>query len=250
MVRNNIPDGGHAMLARKTGFTLIELLVVIAIIAILAAILFPVFAKARSKAHQATCSSNLRQITTAILMYTDDYDETFPAITRMCSSSNPDAYRPIQLRIQPYVKNWQVFNCASAIDIMCDGGSIGYYAVDPGIAAGWFPSTFRLSYGFADPMETIAAQRDVASWKRPTQLVVVADAAQPICHNWYRIAYANTCAAGCTASKRTPDNTRHNGGSNLGFADGHVKWMQAQAIVGAGTNPGRSIFTCPSVQPD
>ena len=238
------------MLTRKTGFTLIELLVVIAIIAILAAMLFPVFAKAREKARQASCTSNLRQITTAVAMYMDDYDETFPSIIRKCSSSNPDAYRPIQCRIFPYVKNWQLFACPSAIDIMCPGGSIGYYSVTAGVAAGWMPASFKLSYGFADPIETIAANRSASCWKRPSQLVIVADAAQPLCHNWYRIAYANICAAGCTAAKRIPENTRHNGGSNLGFADGHVKWMQAQAIVGAGSNPGRSLFACPSSQPD
>jgi prepilin-type N-terminal cleavage/methylation domain-containing protein len=62
----------------RSGFTLIELLVVIAIIAILAAILFPVFAKAREKARQITCGSNLRNLGAATLMYTQDYDETFP----------------------------------------------------------------------------------------------------------------------------------------------------------------------------
>src|SRR5262245_57150515 len=63
---------------RKRGFTLIELLVVIAIIAILAAILFPVFARAREQARKATCLSNLRQMGTAVTMYVQDYDETYP----------------------------------------------------------------------------------------------------------------------------------------------------------------------------
>src|SRR5262245_33152461 len=63
--------------SRRRGFTLIELLVVIAIIAILAAILFPVFAQARAKARQATCVSNLKQLGHGLLMYTQDYDETF-----------------------------------------------------------------------------------------------------------------------------------------------------------------------------
>src|SRR5437762_4120123 len=67
-------------LRRRVGFTLIELLVVIAIIAILAAILFPVFAQARSKARQATCISNLKQLGNAMLMYVQDFDETFPFV--------------------------------------------------------------------------------------------------------------------------------------------------------------------------
>src|SRR5262245_11847086 len=65
---------------RRGGFTLIELLVVIAIIAILAAILFPVFAQAREKARQTTCTSNLKQMGNAMLMYVQDYDETFPFV--------------------------------------------------------------------------------------------------------------------------------------------------------------------------
>ena len=68
----------YRMQKRRTAFTLIELLVVIAIIAILAAILFPVFAQAREKARQTTCVSNLRQIGVAVMMYTQDYDETLP----------------------------------------------------------------------------------------------------------------------------------------------------------------------------
>ena len=92
---------------RRRGFTLIELLVVIAIIAILAAILFPVFARAREAARATSCKSNLKQIGTAIQMYTQDYDELMP-VER---TTNPNM-SIIQLT-DPYVKNLGVYNCPS-----------------------------------------------------------------------------------------------------------------------------------------
>jgi prepilin-type N-terminal cleavage/methylation domain-containing protein/prepilin-type processing-associated H-X9-DG protein len=103
------------MSKRPRGFTLIELLVVIAIIAILAAILFPVFAQAREKARQSACLSNLKQIGTGLMMYTQDYDEAFP-----CNwfgglwPTTPDGkqYKWMDA-IYPYVKNEQVFTCPS-----------------------------------------------------------------------------------------------------------------------------------------
>jgi prepilin-type N-terminal cleavage/methylation domain-containing protein/prepilin-type processing-associated H-X9-DG protein len=101
---------------RLGGFTLIELLVVIAIIAILAAILFPVFAQAREKARQTACLSNSKQIGLALMMYAQDYDETFP----FCSFQTIPAVSINHIGnakwndvIQPYVKNDQIFNCPS-----------------------------------------------------------------------------------------------------------------------------------------
>jgi len=95
---------------RKEGFTLIELLVVIAIIAILAAILFPVFAQVREKARQVQCLSNARQLSTANFMYTQDYDETILPATNY--EASPPLIWPAM--VQPYVKNEGVFLCPSA----------------------------------------------------------------------------------------------------------------------------------------
>jgi len=91
----------------RSGFTLIELLVVIAIIAILAAILFPVFSRAREKARQASCQSNLKQLALAVLMYIQDYDETYPPFAYMVGAVPITAFQ----MVIPYMKNDQILLC-------------------------------------------------------------------------------------------------------------------------------------------
>lgn len=113
----------------KRGFTLIELLVVIAIIAILSAILFPVFAQAREKARGGTCLSNAKNLATALLMYAQDYDERLPAASR---TINRVVYR-WGGQIQPYVRNLKIFICPSASQFTYGGttgptGGYGYNA--------------------------------------------------------------------------------------------------------------------------
>jgi len=111
---------------RRQGFTLIELLVVIAIIAILAAILFPVFAKAREKARQATCQSNLKQLALAMMSYAADYDERscrwdFEAVGTQTPfpggtyGGRQDDWVDFPEALAPYIKNYQVFQCPSNI---------------------------------------------------------------------------------------------------------------------------------------
>src|SRR5438093_7190091 len=101
--------------AKQQGFTLIELLVVIAIIAILAAILFPVFARARENARRSSCLSNLKQIGLGIMQYTQDYDEQFPKAWRGSGNGGSDATDKSKWMdmIFPYVKSEQIFNCPS-----------------------------------------------------------------------------------------------------------------------------------------
>ena len=135
----------------SSGFTLIELLVVIAIIAILAAILFPVFAQAREKARQASCMSNGKQIGTALMMYVQDYDETLP---ERYGADNPADYENGFLRswknmLYPYIKNKDVFKCPS--NPTAKQGDFFYQQGVPtvGTFAGgysmWLPDTFLCS---------------------------------------------------------------------------------------------------------
>jgi len=109
------------MRTRNPGFTLIELLVVIAIIAILAAILFPVFAQAREQARKTSCVSNVKELALAVLMYTQDYDETYPLL----EASDPAAKPPSpdfesnsadwHNMVQPYIKNYQIYICPDSV---------------------------------------------------------------------------------------------------------------------------------------
>jgi prepilin-type N-terminal cleavage/methylation domain-containing protein/prepilin-type processing-associated H-X9-DG protein len=141
---------------KKSGFTLIELLVVIAIIAILAAILMPVFAQAREKARATSCLSNAKQIGLAIYQYVQDYDERFPATRftrpgppRVCDSGT--RFQQWNYTIQPYIKNEQVFKCPS------DFSTTGNAAIPDSrkrsyvLLAGLFDASVNVANGCAYP---------------------------------------------------------------------------------------------------
>jgi prepilin-type N-terminal cleavage/methylation domain-containing protein/prepilin-type processing-associated H-X9-DG protein len=236
---------------RKSGFTLIELLVVIAIIAILAAILFPVFAQAREKARAISCLSNEKNIGTAILMYSQDYDETIvPWWTALEYSGEPPRERTWVYKVQPYIKNGStapnqqvplgVFACPSFAKARflqgadagdCDGnGTTG----SSGLQSYFPPTEFWSQQGMAFGMSALAGSGTQADpfWQFPgsnnygtiitrTQADIVRPAETGIVSDGVSI-YSSTVGGvvitfGCEAAYA------HQEGGNFVFLDGHAK---------------------------
>ncbi|MEM0011139.1 MAG: DUF1559 domain-containing protein [Candidatus Bathyarchaeia archaeon] len=233
---------------RRRGFTLIELLVVIAIIAILAAILFPVFSRAREQARKTACLSNLKQIGTALMMYAQDWDESLPVAATPCNPANvsPDTNTPYYVKLGPYVKNWDLFGCPSApFSGYCEGnGTIPHHDSWRAKARGWVPQNFRLSYGYSENIQnsywTGEGRYRLAALPAPADTPVIADC-MGLMNNGYRIGWANVCAAACNPDRRTDANSRHTGGGNVVFADGHARFFSAWTAV---NNWDKGIWHC------
>jgi prepilin-type N-terminal cleavage/methylation domain-containing protein/prepilin-type processing-associated H-X9-DG protein len=222
-------------MARRAGFTLIELLVVIAIIAILAAILFPVFARAREKARQASCCSNTKQLGLGFIMYVQDYDQRFPPQHDWGTSGS---YRHWVDEIYPYVKNAQLYSCPSAKDW---GYALTPSGIPPGGTSWWSQFVGNCSYGYGAWLGGFGAN---PAPRKETQInavntLLVADCNNGVhacCGGDFRVAWAEVCQSqpgGCNIRPDYPsDNyTRHNGGQNVGFADGHAKWQKSTVIM-------------------
>ena len=204
---------------RSAGFTLIELLVVIAIIAILAAILFPVFARARENARKATCQSNLKQLGMAAMQYAQDYDETYPSVYRRM----PDLYWWGDM-LQPYIKNYQV--------LVCPSGSWSTATERPPS----LPNPLVCSYALPNIKQTDAGAAitplsgaAMASVPDPAGTILFCDSTvneifAPGAQN-YTIAGSNGVTdLGTGTVVRVA--RRHMDGFNCAFADGHVKWLR------------------------
>ncbi|MFP4248636.1 MAG: DUF1559 domain-containing protein [Armatimonadota bacterium] len=202
------------MSTRRTGFTLIELLVVIAIIAILAAILFPVFARAREKARQTSCLSNVKQLSLSMLMYVQDYDERFTVERNIFYA---EGGRRWYQAIMPYVQNEQVFFCPS-VDRTEAWGGYGYN--------GW-GTTGSNGLGYRHEYDSGGS----AGSQKPIKLSAVE---QPSSMMMLGEPRGNTHALRAYTSSYLPGDP-HNEGCNVGHVDGHAKWYKASTL-----DPGRS----------
>ena len=204
----------------KLGFTLIELLVVIAIIAILAAMLFPVFARARAKARQASCLSNVRQLSLATEMYTQDYDEMLvPSAHRApAGGGSPPSSAPIwPAYVRPYVRNEQLFVCP-------DARSQGWYVEVWGERG-------RLPYGLNRDTEDRAngLPLPVPAFEEPSRTIWIADSTPGNTGNPDKMRGFQV------TGDREPNTQaaigkRHNEGTTVGLMDGHAKWYKSSTI--------------------
>lgn len=206
----------------QSGFTLIELLVVVAIIAIIAAMLFPVFARARENARRAACLSNLKQIGLGLMQYTQDYDEKYP-LQDGGPNVPPDYtivnYSTFNINVptwvgllQPYVKSWELFRCpsvpadTSALNVPNGNNANSYYL--SGVVAG------RSMLVVPNPTQIVYSHENVVyanySAARPIPL-----ATNPVTYwAWGRANYDDV----------------HFKGGNLLYCDGHAKWKKKSAI--------------------
>lgn len=274
------------MQRNKRGFTLIELLVVIAIIAILAAILFPVFAQAREKARQASCQSNMKQLATAVMMYVQDYDETMPKAEFVDQNgwgswpANHYLWSSMQC-LQTYTKNREIFRCPSDSAAVSPEVITSVGPARPPAMRSYMVSAFNrapdgsgTAFGIAQPQGVVTigttyngaeAATSMASINAPADVVLFSEGQREM-NDWWcgDGSYSNTEVDWCwgTMSQINADSMitsivllpqegynlrltkgwrKHSGGSNVAFADGHVKSVRPTELL----NPRRWLANAP-----
>lgn len=257
-------------------FTLIELLVVIAIIAILAAILFPVFARARENARKASCQSNLKQLGIMMLQYTQDYDEQFPITFHGTSAVN--TRQPWMRHMQPYIKSTQVMQCPSE-------GSAPGWAASQLYTGGYYPVHYAYNFYIGGNNADSDNSINVAAMVKPAETVLMCDSggtvptrtnpdgqtvpAGTIPEKWPRMIKTTTGQGGAYTSwilihaasgfwSTTYANygapyARHFNQTNVLWADGHVKSQRMEQIMATGTTlatGGLSVYPTTCFDPE
>ncbi len=233
----------------RQGFTLIELLVVIAIIAILAAILFPVFAQAREMARKTVCLSNIKQLTLGQLMYAQDYDEAYAMTAQCCDSGGSQIYW--QEMIEPYIKSggtsqvWlaktSIFICPNYLKVPPAKDEAGNLGDDPNpgqyplasYAPNFSPTTAWWALGQSWAGEN-ASVGTLASTGKPSQQIFLAPNHDCCIETW----------GGGGSNNWTRAAVRHAEGANYALLDGHAKFYRGpHPQYGIDTNTGEALGT-------
>ena len=245
----------RSLTLNRKGFTLIELLVVIAIIAILAAILFPVFARARENARRASCQSNLKQIGLGLIQYSQDYDELMPNAwfgpNGYGDSNNTTVYKWMDA-IQPYIKSTQLFTCPSA-PLGLSGGATGAFVPAKLLGTTGYPNSpnnqnygsyaINSAYWGDDPNKGPANSSPpmaVARVEEPATTIWVGDGNGSYQCDWekgnpapFLVGSAKAIGQGGLGDGSIVE--RHLETSNLLYVDGHVKSLKMTNLVTLGT---------------
>lgn len=231
--------------ARRAAFTLIELLVVVAIIAILAAILFPVFAQARQKARQATCQSNLKQLGSAMLMYSQDYDETLIPADYQTVKGDYNSYTTWDILLGPYIKAGVAATGTSTQGTTSTGvytataftgGSSFFHCPSDSIdrtgsgGAVWSSRSYSWNSG-PNGNDGVNGSMPIAQIAAPASVIAIAE--RPASNNITNFHSCSTVGSPSTqvAGLPAPQTPYHGGGWDYLFCDGHVKWMRPEQTI-------------------
>ena len=242
--------GGKGLMRIKTAFSLTELLIVLAILALLAAVLFPVFAQAHAKARQTSCASNLLQISQGTLMYLSDYDGTCPPIFRRIYTADGTPKRDedwLEL-ITPYTKNPH-FRCpdVNLPETMKRNSERDTHAT---IFSGYAMNFHLSQIAHIDDKKPIGKPESQIQYPSTTVLTFdvragIGASAHPDIYPWrpvgqwtkkeitfYALFYLDDI------KKQKGGAERHSGGANYAFADGHVKWFKPEQLSADTKNDG------------